>query len=205
MLGDQGQGVLHRSLPAVHGLAGQAVDQIQRDVVQLGLPGGRHRLVHLSDGVGAVDGLQLLGAAGLHPQRQAVDPRLPQAAQGTQVHAVRVCLHRDLCVLLHLKKLAQGGEQLLDAPGPVPAGGAPAEIDGVYRDALGQGRSLPDVGQQRLLIGVHPVLPPRQGVEVAVVALAPAEGDMDVNAQLVRLSGLSLSHGAALLMISKVL
>ena len=74
-----------------------------------------------------------------------------------------------------------------------------------YRDALGQGRSLPDVGQQRLLIGVHPVLPPRQGVEVAVVALAPAEGDMDVNAQLVRLSGLSLSHGAALLMISKVL
>ena len=45
-----------------------------------------------------------------------------------------------------------------------------------YRDALGQGRSLPDVGQQRLLIGVHPVLPPRQGVEVAVGAFGPAEG-----------------------------
>ena len=55
-----------------------------------------------------------------------------------------------------------------------------------YRDALGQGRSLPDVGQQRLLIGVHPVLPPRQGVEVAVVALAAAEGDVDIKAQFFR-------------------
>ena len=47
MLGDEGQGVLHRGLPALHGLPGQAVDQVQRQVGELGLPGRLHRLVGL--------------------------------------------------------------------------------------------------------------------------------------------------------------
>ena len=190
VLRDEGQGVLHRDLPAVHGLAGQAVDQIQGQVVEFGLPGQLGGLVGLLWGVDAVDGSQLLRLGGLHPQGQAVDAHLSQGAQGAQVYTVRVTLHGDLCVLLKLKKLVDGGQQLLQALGPVEAGGAAAEIDAVYRDALSQGGRLPQMGQQSLLIVIHPALTSGQGVEIAVVALAAAEWNVDINTKLV-------PHGSA--------
>ena len=55
-----------------------------------------------------------------------------------------------------------------------------------YRDALGQGSRLPQMGQQGLLIVVHPALTPGQGVKITVVALAAAEGDVDIKAQFFR-------------------
>ena len=138
--------MLHRGLPALHGLPGQAIDQVQRQVGELRLPGRLHRLVGLLGGVDAVDGAQLPLLGGLHPHGQAVHPRLAQNAQGLQVHAVRVALHGDLRVLLHLKQLGQVGEQLLDALGPVVAGGAAAEVDGVHRDSPGPGERSPADG-----------------------------------------------------------
>ena len=125
MLGDKGQGVFHRGLPAVHGLAGQAVDQVQGQVVEFSLPGQPGGLVGLLRGVDAVDGGQLLRLGGLHPKGQAVDARLPQGAQGAQIHAVRVALHGDLRVLLDLKQLVEGGQQLLQPLGSVKAGVPP--------------------------------------------------------------------------------
>ena len=190
MLGAKGQGVFHRGLPAVHGLAGQAVDQVQGQVVEFSLPGQPGGLVGLLRGVDAVDGGQLLRLGGLHPKGQAVDARLPQGAQGAQVHAVRVALHGDLRVLLDLKQLVEGGQQLLQPLGSVKAGGAAAEVDAVHRDALGQGSRLPQMGQQGLLIVVHPALTPGQGVKITVVALAAAEWNVDVDTKLV-------PHGSA--------
>ena len=59
-----------------------------------------------------------------------------------------------------------------------------------YRDALGQGSRLPQMGQQGLLIVVHPALTPGQGVKITVVALAAAEWNVDVDTKLV-------PHGSA--------
>ena len=190
MLGNEGQGVLHGGLPLLHGLAGQAVNQVQREIFKPGLLGGGHRLVRLPGAVGTVDRLQLRWAGRLHAQGQAVEARLPQALQGLQIHAVRVGLQGDLRPLLHGKQLLNGRQQLPQPLVPVKAGGAAAEVDGVHGNPLGQGRGLRQMGQQRLLVVIHPVLPAGQGVKVTVVALAAAEGYMNVNAQLVPLGGL---------------
>ena len=190
MLGDEGQGVLHRGLPAVHGLAGQAVDQIQGQVVEFSFSGQFCGMVGLMWGVDAMDGSQLLRLCGLHSKRQAVDTCIPQNAQGTQIHTVRVALHSDFCALFNLKKFVDGGQQLLQTFSSIEAGCSSAKIDTVYRDALSQGGCLLQVGQKGLLILIHLVFLPGQGVEIAVVALAAAERNVDVNTKLV-------PHGSA--------
>ena len=66
---------------------------------------------------------------------------------------------------------------------PVVRGGAAAEVDGVHRPALQQREKGLDVGQQSPLVAVHQLLLAGQGVEVAVVALAFAEGDVDIDTE----------------------
>src|SRR5699024_732278 len=65
------------------------------------------------------------------------------------------------------------------------AGRAAAEVDRIHLVAHGSLGRLPDMGQHRLEVEVHglPVHAAAQGVEVAVFAFAPAEGNMDVNPQ----------------------
>ena len=198
MLRLQRQELLHALLPGGHVLAGQAVNEIQRQVLYLGLPGGGHRLAGLLKGVGPVDGPQLLVAGGLGPQGEPVHPRPAEPPEHLYVHAVRVGLHGHLSLPAHVKPLLYRPHQFGDPFFPVKAGGAAAEIDGVHLIPLGKGCRLLDMGQQGLLIVVHPVLPPRQGVEVAVVALAAAEGDVDVNTQLFR------HRGAPRSLVSKI-
>ena len=55
------------------------------------------------------------------------------------------------------------------------------------------------MGQQGLLVVVHPVLPARQGVEIAVVALAAAEGDVDVQPKAGPGVGFFAKHSGSLL------
>ena len=186
MLRNERQGVLHGGLPAVHGLAGQTVDEVQGQVGKASLPGGGGRFVDLLGGVDAVDALQLAGVGRLHSHGQAVDPCLAQDFQRLHVHTVGITLHGDLGILLYLIKLADHTQQLFEPLGPVVARGAASDVDGIYRKVLGQGGGLLNVGEQRLLILVHPVVPTGQGVKVAVVALTAAEGNMDIDAQLVR-------------------
>ena len=186
MLRLQGEHLLHRVLPAVHVLLRQAVDQIQAQVFQLGRPGGLHRLAGLLKGMGPVEALQLAVVGGLHPQGDAVDPRPAQGLEGLEIHTVRVALHGDLRVLGQIKALGDQPEQLLQALRPIKAGGSAAKIHRVHLPPPGEGGGLLHVGQQRLLIVVHPLLPPGKGVKVTVVTLAPAEGDVDVKAQFLR-------------------
>ena len=40
MLGDEGQGMLHRGLPAVHGLTGQTIDEVEGNVFDFKTEGG---------------------------------------------------------------------------------------------------------------------------------------------------------------------
>ena len=192
MLWLEGDGLLHRVLPAGHILTGQAVDQVQSEVFDLGLPDGGHRLPGLLPGVGPVEGLQLVVVGRLHPQRDPVHARPAQADHALFVHAVRVGFQGDLGVARHLKAFFYGGEELPQALFPVKTGGAAAEIDGVHQIALGLGSRLLQMGQQGLLIGVHAGFPLRQGVKVAVVAFALTEGNVDVKAQLPAHSGPTL-------------
>ena len=186
MLRVQLQNMLHRPPPAVHGLAGQAVDQVQGEVFQLGLAGGGNSTVPLLHRVGAAGRFQLRRTGRLHPQGDPVEARPPQAPQRPGVGAVRVGFKGDFRVLLHTVVLPDRRQQLLQPLSAIVAGRAAPKIDRVYREAPGgQGRLL-QMGQQGLLIAVHPPLLARKGVEIAVVALAAAKWYVDVYPQLAR-------------------
>ena len=131
-----------------------------------------------------MDGGKLPITGGLHPQGQPVHPRPPQKEQHLPVHAVGVGLYRNLHVPRHQEPPAHRRQQLGEPLGAVPAGRAAAEVDRIHLIPLGEGGGLLDVCEQGLLVLVHPVLPSRQGVEVAVIALAAAEGNVDVNTKL---------------------
>ena len=180
------QHLLHGVPPPRHILVGQAVDQIQADVFDLGLSGCGHRPLGLLEGMGAVQAVQLTVVGGLDAQGDTVYPRPPEGLKHLLIHTVRVALHGNLRVLGQIEALGHGFEHLPQPLLPVKAGGAAAEVYSVHLPAPGEGRGLLHMGEQRLLVVVHPALLPRQGVEVAVVALAAAEGDMDIKAQFFR-------------------
>ena len=118
--------------------------------------------------VGPAQGAQLAVVGGLDPQAQPVHPRPPQGAQRPPVPgAVRVGLHGDLRVTGQAVVSADGFQNLPQTPRPQAGGGAGL-------------RQLEAEGGD---VAVHLVLRPRQGVEVAVDALAFAEGDVDIQSQ----------------------
>ena len=184
MLTAQGQNGRHSFLPGGHVLPRQAVDQVQAQIFN---PGGAHRrhcLLGLGKGVGPVDSGQLGVAGRLDPQGDPVHPRAAQTGEELLVHTVRVAFHGDLRVPGDGKPAAQLTEEFPQALLTVEAGGAAADIDCVHLIASGPGRRLPDMGDERLLIVVHAVLPPGQGIKIAVVTLAAAKGNVDVKTQL---------------------
>lgn len=109
------------------------------------------------------------------------------------VGAVGIGLQCDLSIARDLEPAADHGQKFTDAPFSIQAGSAAPKIDGVHQIAPGLRGSLFNVGEQGLLVGVHALLPVRQGIEVAVIALALAEGDMNVEAQLFAHGGPTLS------------
>ena len=83
-----------------------------------------------------------------------------------------------ICVPTPLDEHQQLPQALLSIVG----GGPAAEIDGVRHPALQAGRKGPELGDEGLLIEVHFLFPPGQGVEVTVVTFTFAEGDVDIDA-----------------------
>ena len=181
----QGQGGLHRGVPVFFRLAGEAVDEIQVQVFDFGVPCAPDGLFHLPERVGAVDGGKLFVAGGLHPYGQPVHPCPPQAAEHFFIHAVRIGLQGEFHILGQGEPLFQGGYQLQQAFFPIPGWGAAADVDAVHHLLFGTGGGVQDLLEQRALVVVHPVILARQGIEVAVVALAPAERDVHIQAQRV--------------------
>ena len=89
--------------PSLLRLVGQTINEVQRQILNLGLPGSLHRLLHLGKGMDAADGLQFLVAGGLHPQGDPVEAATPQGAESFPIPGgVRVGLQSDLRVTGHL-------------------------------------------------------------------------------------------------------
>ena len=184
MLGAQVHGGPEVVLPALQGLVRQTVNEVQRHVGDLGLPGGGHGVADLLEGVDAAQAAQLLVVGGLHPQGDAVEAPAAQGAERLPVPGgVRVGLEGDLGVFVQVVVLFHGLEQAAQPLGAQVGGGAAAEIHRVHPVALRPGGSLGQVGAQGLHIFVHPCLGPGQGVKVAVDALAFAKGHVDIQAQ----------------------
>ena len=120
--------------------------------------------------------------------------RPPQRPEGLPVPgAVGVGLQRDLGVGIHVIVLLYGFQQLHQPLLPQIAGGAAAKVHCVHQMLRRLRGHLDQVALQCRRVGVHAILPPGEGVEVAVGAFGPAEGDVQIQPQRMRLLG----HGHA--------
>ena len=178
-LHDPGQGVR----PVALGLAGQAIDQVQADVVKARLARRGKGQLRLLEAVPAADELQQVVVGGLHPHGQPGDALRAQQLQVLVGHAVGVALHSDLGVQPDIAVALEHIEDLHQVLGAVIAGGAAAEVDRVHLVVADPPGRLRQMGDQRPVIVGHLLLASGQGIEVTVAALAGAEGDMNIDAQ----------------------
>ena len=190
MLRLEGQGVGEGLFPLLHGLPRQAVNEVQTHVREFGPPAGGHGLLHLLPCVDAAQGPETGVVRGLDPQGDAVEARPPQRPEGLPVSgAVGVGLQCDLGVGIDVIVLLYGFQQLRQPLLPQIAGGAAAKVHRVHRMLRRLRGHLDQVALQCRRVGVHAILPPGEGVEVAVGAFGPAEGDVQIQPQRMRLLG----------------
>ena len=172
MLRAQGDRLGERVRPVAAGLAGQAVDEIEADVVKPGDAGIFHGHLHLVEAVAAADHFQ-----------DIIVGRLVQGAQIVQADAVRIDLDRHRRALEQAAGGLDGVEQLDEARRAVKARRAAAKIHRVdvrRGDAPG---ALFDVLEQGVLIVRHAVGRAGAGIKIAVAALARAKRDVDIDTE----------------------
>lgn len=144
MFRHQGYGSGKIFLPLLRTLAGQAIDEIQREVFKPGLPGCFHSGGDLLHGMDPADVLEFCVAGGLHPQGQPVESGLAQGFERLPVTGrLRIGFQGDLRVLGHVIPLGDGFEQGGQALGTQETGSSAPKIDGVDLMAGGGGRGLP--------------------------------------------------------------
>ena len=147
-----GQGLL----PLFHGLPRQPVNEVQADIFEACLPGGRHGVLGLLPGVDAADGPQRLVVRGLYSQGDAVKACPAQALQSLFVPGgVGIGLQGNLRVLIHLIELFDAPQQVAQAVCSQIAGGTAAKVDGVHQMAGCLGRHLDQMPLQGAAIVVH--------------------------------------------------
>ena len=170
--------------PVALGLAGQTVDQVERDVVKAGLARVLIGLLRLLEIVPPPDELEQIVVRGLHADRKAVHALLAQKLERVEAGRIGVAFDGDLAVDAHVSVELEGVEELGELVRAVKAGRAAAEIDAVHLIGLDRlGRFLEMIGQ-RLVIVRHQMLTARERIKVAVRAFACAERNMNVDSQL---------------------
>ena len=110
-------------------------------------------------------------------------PVQTQAGDGT---VVGVGLQRDLGHGLEVEGAAHGVQEGAHGPGGEIGGRSPAQEDGADRGPSEPGSPYLDLAGEGVDVGRYERLDPLVRVEVAVGALALAEGDVDVQRQRLR-------------------
>ena len=121
---------------------------------------------------------------GLDAQADPIEAFGLQPAKQMLGGGVRIGFKGDLGVIGHVKGTAHSGENGSHTFRAEESGGAAAKIDGVYPVVGRQSAGLLDMGANGGEVVLHQfIVLGGQGVEVAVNALAAAEGDVNINAQ----------------------
>ena len=171
--------------PVALGLAGQAVDEVDADVVEPGLTRGCHGELGLLPVVAAAYELEYVVVRALHAHGEAVETLFPELGELSERGAVGVDLHRDLAVLEHAAAALELIPELEQALGSIVAGRSAAKVHGVDIPALERRIALAYVLHERVLVLRHQPVAPGERVEVAVRALRDAERYVDVYAESV--------------------
>ena len=175
--------VAQRLHPLLAALAGQTEHQIDRHVRKSRAPRQRHRLLRLLVGVRTTQRLELLVEVGLHADGDAVKARAAQTRKLRERDGVGIRLQRNFRVAADLEPAVQLREDAHQTARAEERRRAAAEVDGVHDIPRRAGRRLADVGEDGVEIALHKRLVARaaDGVEVAVFALAAAEGDVNID------------------------
>ena len=186
VVGLESQNVFDRFLPAGEGLVGQAIHQIDRHIGKADLARPLHRLPRLLIGVRAAELLEHLVVVGLDADGNAVEARAQEFFERLVRHAVGVGLERDLRVRVEAEAALDLVKDLLQILRAEETGRAAAEIDRIDHVLRRKAAGFLDMVGQRLqiVVGHMTVAAAAEGVEIAVFALALAEGDMHIDAQL---------------------
>ena len=187
----EAQDVLERAAPAGERLVRQAEHQVEREVGKARLARADDGHARLLVGMRTAEALEHVVLIGLHADGDAVEARANQPLEPLRRDAVGVGLERDLGVRAEVEALLQLVENFFQILRAEEARRTAAEIDGVDRVVRREAARFADVVGQRLQVLVRraAIAAAAEGVEVAVFALALAEGDVDVNAQ--RLAGIA--------------
>ncbi len=179
VVGSEGQGLCQVRLPGRDGLPGQAVDQVDPQVVESGPAGHRDRFAGLGGGVNPAQKPELAVVEGLHPQVDAIDARPAVSRQRRRVHRAGVGFQGHLDVVREGEGGVERLQQLRIKRRREQRGRAPAEGNAVHgKDGLA---AAADLGEHTCLIGSE-APGGLDRVEIAVAALALAEGDVNVDA-----------------------
>ena len=180
----QAQDVVQRFLPVLQVLPGQAVHQVDGHVAKTRLADALVGGGGLCVGVGTAEFFQNFIVVGLNAQTDPVEALGVKPVEQPVGNGIRVALHGDLGIRHHVEVPADGGEDHGQTVGTEEGGGAAAKVDGVHLVAGRQLTGFLDMVAYRVQIAVHQlVVLGGHGVEVAVLALAAAEGDMDVKSE----------------------
>jgi len=183
MPGIQGDGLLEVGNCLRLSLPGQAVHQIQIEIIEAGLSrcfGGVNRFVLAMN---PAKRLQMCRIKTLHANRQPIDAGRPISLEPALLQRARIGFQRDLGVRSNVYSLADLAEQfLIKIPGHQARRAAtdkhgfdtpPGHLMQIGADILNQGRQI------GLLRNVATLM----GIEIAVRALAHAPGHMNVERQ----------------------
>ena len=185
MPGLQGADGIHALQPAFKSLSGQAVDQVQGQVVGAVLTAQGRRLPGFRKVMDTADAPELAVIGGLNAHGDPVDPGFFQLFEQGLVGALWVDLHGDLAVPGEVCPLAQLLQQFGDALALEHRRRAAADIHGIHGILSTGQEEIIQLAEERLQIGVHQlVIPLGGGAEIAVGTFAAAERDMKINAQI---------------------
>ena len=179
-----GQNVLQGLFPVRQGLTRQAVHQVQRQILEARLPDALDGRQNLGIIMGTAQLFQHFVVVVLDPQAHPVEALSPEPPEQLVGDGIRVGFKGNFRIAGHVEIFPHGGKNGRQAVAPQIAGGAAAEVHGIDLVAGGQLSRLFDMGADGVDVGVHPlVVLAGQGIEIAILALAAAKGDMHINAK----------------------
>ena len=198
MLGAQVERPGEVGAPVGLGLARDREDEVDRDAFDAGGAGEGDRAGDVGGVVPALEGFQVAWVEGLCADREAVDAAGAQDVEQLGGRGFGVALEGDLGVVIDREALGQACELAVPVCGLEEGWGAAADEDGVEGCwVLGrEAREGVEFSEHAIGEGGLAVLAINDGVEVAVVALVIAEGDVEVEGAGMGAALERLEHGA---------
>ena len=174
---------VQRIAPDLHGLPRQGVHQIQTDIIKAARARQTHRVRRLRGIMDPADGGKQSRIEALHADGQAVYARFAVGMQLARIDRAGIGFQRNFRIIIKFRVCAQFAQYLRDIARVHQGRRAAAEENAAH--PMGAQRICPAahfIGQGAK-IRFNPILPPRVGRKIAIIAFANAERHMDINAQ----------------------